>query len=393
MTANLINKVSNLEESGTSATTPATRTYIAELRAEFHSRSRERLEKLTSGVNPATFGANQSTTPSSGITIVKVGGNGSAGTATGSNSRSELNILSGAIGQGQTSQTRNITGAGSRSELSHQKLSAVLPASTNQKTSLFLNGQTSTSSSYQASPYLITGTNIDQRNFANIQRSSMVAQNAILGTIGVGIVPSSSSSTAAGTTINSAVGVGAASSRSTGRLPTSHRSMTRLNLPIGSGSSGLNSGNNNSGAASLDPTRLVLHKSMTRLNGASQQSMTRLGGGTHTGSQTTVTSGVGTGVGANGNSIVPGPTINSNARSITCITGNNLPSGILSSNPLNIYASPAAYGIAPYHKSSIPGLYSSQAQQARVTVVGGTGHQAVGTGSPTKSMSSGLYIL
>ena len=78
----------------------------------------------------------------------------------------------------------------------------------------------------------------------NIQRSSMVAQNAILGSIGVGIVPSSSTSTTVGTTINSASGVGAASSRSTGRLPTSHRSMTRLNLPIGSGSSGLNTGNN-----------------------------------------------------------------------------------------------------------------------------------------------------
>ena len=47
--------------------------------------------------------------------------------------------------------------------------------------------------------------------------------------------------------------------------------------------------NISSGAASLDPTRLVLHKSMTRLNAASQQSMTRLGGGNHTGSQTTVT--------------------------------------------------------------------------------------------------------
>ena len=31
---------------------------------------------------------------------------------------------------------------------------------------------------------------------------------------------------------------------------------------------------------------------MTRLNAASQQSMTRLGGGNHTGSQTTVTTGV-----------------------------------------------------------------------------------------------------
>ena len=392
MTANLINKVSNLEESGTSATTPATRTYIAELRAEFHSRSRERLEKLTSGVNPANYSATQSTTPSSGITIVKVGGNATNGTTTGSNSRSELNILSGTIGQGHPSQTRNVAGAGSRSELSHQRLSAVLPASTNQKTSLFLNGQTSTPSSYQPSPYLITGTNIDHRNLANIQRSSVVAQNAILGSIGVGIVPSSSSSNAVGTTINSAAAVGSASSRSTGRLPTSHRSMTRLNLPIGSGSSGLNSANNNSGAASLDPTKLVLHKSMTRLNGASQQSMTRLGGGNHTGSQTTVTSGVGTGIGVNGNSIVSGPVINSNAKSITCITGHNLSSSILSSNPLNIYASPATYGMAPYHKSSIPGLYSSQTQQARVNIIGGSGLQGVGTGSPTKSMSSGLYI-
>ena len=169
LTANLINKVSNLEESGTSATTPATRTYIAELRAEFHSRSRERLEKLTSGVNPANYGANQSSAPSSGITIVKVGGVGTNGTATGSNSRSELNILSGTLGQGHQQQARNVTGAGSRSELSHQRLSAALQSSTNHKsTSLLLNGQNSTPSSYQPSPYLITGANIDQRNLAVI---------------------------------------------------------------------------------------------------------------------------------------------------------------------------------------------------------------------------------
>ena len=73
----------------------------------------------------------------------------------------------------------------------------------------------------------------------------MAAQNAILGSVGGGILPSISTSNAVGTTVNStATGVGAASSRSTGRLPTSHRSMTRLNLPVGSGSSGLNTGNN-----------------------------------------------------------------------------------------------------------------------------------------------------
>ena len=321
---------------------------------------------------------------------MKVGGSGTNGTATASTSRPELNILSGTTGQSQQqTQIRNVTGAGSRSELSHQRLSAALSSSTNQKTTgLLLNGQNTTPSTYQPSPYLITGTNIDQRNLANIQRSSMVAQNAILGSMGVGLVPTSSTATAAGTTISSTAGVGAASSRSTGRLPTSHRSMTRLNLPIGSGSSGLNTGNNNSGAASLDPTRLVLHKSMTRINGASQQSMTRLGGGTHTGSQTTVTSGVGTGIGISGNTVISGPTINSNARSITCITGNNLSTSILS-NPLNIQPSPATYGMAPYHKSSIPGLYSYQGQQGRVNIIGGSGLQGVGTGSPTKSMSSG----
>ena len=127
---------------------------------------------------------------------------------------------------------------------------------------------------------------------------------------------------------------------------------------------------------------------MTRINGASQQSMTRLGGGTHTGSQTTVTSGVGTGIGISGNTVISGPTINSNARSITCITGNNLSTSILS-NPLNIQPSPATYGMAPYHKSSIPGLYSYQGQQGRVNIIGGSGLQGVGTGSPTKSMSSG----
>ena len=171
--------MSNLEESGTSATTPATRTYIAELRAEFHSRSRERLEKLTSGVNPANFSANQST-PSSGITIVKVGGNTTNGTTTG-NSRSELNILSGATGQGAREvqqRSGNITGSGSRSELNaHHRLSAAaIPGSTSQKTtSLFLNGQradlstAAAPSSYQPSPYLMTGaTNIDQRNLAVI---------------------------------------------------------------------------------------------------------------------------------------------------------------------------------------------------------------------------------
>ena len=174
LTANLINKVSNLEESGTSATTPATRTYIAELRAEFHSRSRERLEKLTNGVNPANYAGSQST-PSSGITIVKVGGSTINGTTAG-NSRSELNILSGLTVQGGREvqqRSGNITGAGSRSELNaHHRLSAI-PGSTNQKaTGLFLNGQRADipgASSYQPSPYLMTGTtNIDQRNLAVI---------------------------------------------------------------------------------------------------------------------------------------------------------------------------------------------------------------------------------
>ena len=177
LTANLINKVSNLEESGTSATTPATRTYIAELRAEFHNRSRERLEKLTSGVNPANYAANHSV-PSSGITIVKVGGSNSNNGTAARNSRSELNVLTGMTnGQGRDVQTRpgNITGTGSRSELNaHHRLSAAaLPGATNQKTtSLFLNGaqrsdlpSAASTSSYHPSPYLITsGTSIGQRN-------------------------------------------------------------------------------------------------------------------------------------------------------------------------------------------------------------------------------------
>ena len=169
--------MSNLEESGTSATTPATRTYIAELRAEFHNRSRERLEKLTSGVNPANYAANHSV-PLSGITIVKVGGSNSNNGTAARNSRSELNVLTGMTnGQGRDVQTRpgNITGTGSRSELNaHHRLSAAaLPGATNQKTtSLFLNGaqrsdlpSAASTSSYHPSPYLITsGTSIGQRN-------------------------------------------------------------------------------------------------------------------------------------------------------------------------------------------------------------------------------------
>ena len=89
-----------------------------------------------------------------------------------------------------------------------------------------------------------------------------------------------------------------------------------------------------------------------------------------------------------------GPNTNNAAKSITCITGNhNLPSTVMSAHstgPLNIQASPATYGgIVPYHKSSIPGLYSYQGQQGRVTVFSGGGFQGVGSGSPTKSMSSG----
>ena len=106
LTANLINKVSNLEESGTSATSPATRTYIAELRAEFHSRSRERLEKLTSGVNPANFAAANQSSHGTGITIVKVGGTqGTNGVGGSGSSRSELNALFG-VGQREI-QTRS----------------------------------------------------------------------------------------------------------------------------------------------------------------------------------------------------------------------------------------------------------------------------------------------
>ena len=93
-----------------------------------------------------------------------------------------------------------------------------------------------------------------------------------------------------------------------------------------------------------------------------------------------------------------GPNTNNAAKSITCITGNhNLPSTVMSAHstgPLNIQASPATYGgIVPYHKSSIPGLYSYQGQQGRVTVFSGGGFQGVGAGSPTKSMSSGLLLI
>ena len=93
------------------------------------------------------------------------------------------------------------------------------------------------------------------------------------------------------------------------------------------------------------------------------------------------------------NNIISVPSATNAARSITCITGNNLSSNVISTNsvgPLNIHASPAAYqGMVPYHKSSIPGLYSYQGQQGRVTVFSGL--QGVGAGSPTKSMSSGLF--
>ena len=104
------------------------------------------------------------------------------------------------------------------------------------------------------------------------------------------------------------------------------------------------------------------------------------------------------GVGIGGNSVMHGPNTNNAAKSITCITGNhNLPSTVMSAHstgPLNIQASPATYGgIVPYHKSSIPGLYSYQGQQGRVTVFSGGGFQGVGAGSPTKSMSSGLLLI
>ena len=179
LTANLINKVSNLEESGTSATSPATRTYIAELRAEFHSRSRERLEKLTSGVNPANFAAANQSSHGTGITIVKVGGTqGTNGVGGSGSSRSELNALSG-VGQreihtrsGSSTAAGVGGGAGSRSELNapHHRLSAVaMPTTNQQKTSLFLNGSQRppevSVSSYQPSSLLVTGSTMGQRNF------------------------------------------------------------------------------------------------------------------------------------------------------------------------------------------------------------------------------------
>ena len=61
LTANLINRVSNLEEGGIT-TSPATKTCILELKSEYHSRSRERLEKLSCGIQ--------------GVTVVSVGGGG-----------------------------------------------------------------------------------------------------------------------------------------------------------------------------------------------------------------------------------------------------------------------------------------------------------------------------
>ena len=106
---------------------------------------------------------------------------------------------------------------------------------------------------------------------------------------------------------------------------------------------------------------------------------------------------MGAGIGVAGTNIMPAPSTTNAARSITCINGsNNLSSTVISTNSiggpsLNIQASPA-YGAVPYHKSSIPGLYSHYSQQGgRVTVFGGGGFQGVGAGSPTKSMSSGMF--
>lgn len=65
LTANLINRVSNLEEGGIT-TSPATRTCILELKSEYHSRSRERLEKMTAA----------NATAAAGVTVVNVGGDG-----------------------------------------------------------------------------------------------------------------------------------------------------------------------------------------------------------------------------------------------------------------------------------------------------------------------------
>ena len=138
------------------------------MRAEFHNRSRERLEKLTSGVNPATFATNQFGQPS-GITIVKVGGGAIQGTTNGTStgaSRSELNNLMGTTVQ--TQRAGNITGAtGSRSELNaYHRLSAV-PIPSQKSTSLFLNGgnqrtEIATGSSCLPSSYMMTGSNIGQ---------------------------------------------------------------------------------------------------------------------------------------------------------------------------------------------------------------------------------------
>ena len=65
LTANLINRVSNLEEGGIT-TSPATKTCILELKSEYHSRSRERLEKLNSNATAVAAAA--------GVTVVNVGG-------------------------------------------------------------------------------------------------------------------------------------------------------------------------------------------------------------------------------------------------------------------------------------------------------------------------------
>ena len=110
---------------------------------------------------------------------------------------------------------------------------------------------------------------------------------------------------------------------------------------------------------------------------------------------------MGVAAGGGGTNIMPTHSAtNAAARSITCIHGsNNLSSTVISTNSihgapsLNIQASPAYGAAVPYHKSSIPGLYSHHSQQGggRVTVFSGSGFQGVGAGSPTKSMSSGIF--
>ena len=110
--------------------------------------------------------------------------NGNSGTG---NSRSELNILSGATGQTPRDiqqRSVNVTGAGSRSELNaqHRLSAAPLSGQQNQKTtSLFLNGNqqrtdlsNAAASSYQPSPYMMTSSSIGQRNLEVLAMNKLI---------------------------------------------------------------------------------------------------------------------------------------------------------------------------------------------------------------------------